>query len=102
MTIRRALAIATATAAAAALGGSAEACPPLATLVGDEQLVREIDDLLRTRGIADEAASCPAIRARVEKRGDAIAVEVLGPGGERIERLVSELATAATVIESFV
>jgi hypothetical protein len=96
--MRLALALA-ATATAAGLGGRAEACPPLA---GDDELVRAIGDLLRSRGIDDREASCPAIRARVERRGGAIAVEIVDPGGARIERIVSEVATAATVIESFV
>ena len=96
-----AIAAAAAAAAAAGLGGRAEACPPIVELEGDEHLVREIDDLLRARGIEDDAASCPGLRARLDRRGDAIAVEVIGPGGARIVRVVGELSTAATVIESF-
>jgi len=131
--MRLAIAITAAATAAVAgadgLGSRAHACPPLAALRGDDELVREIDDLLRARGVdspsathrvaarpggagafdrararlADEdAASCPVVRARVEARDGAIAVEVVGPDGARSERVVNEAATAATVIESFV
>lgn len=115
MTARRSLALATAAAATLAGTGGALACPPVAALGGDEPLVRAVDALLRARGIsapaeaaahlttlAEAEVRCPAVRARVERRGDAIAVVIVDPGGARIERVVGEAATAATVIESFV
>lgn len=86
----------------------AEPCPPAATLTGDDDLVRAIRALLGARGIADETPRCPAVRARVERRGAWLVVGVERPGsaqagspGGVIERSVSEVATAATVIESW-
>jgi hypothetical protein len=86
----------------------AEPCPPAATLTGDDDLVRAIRALLGARGIADETPRCPAVRARVERRGAWLVVGVERPGGAPggapgglIERSVSEVATAATVIESW-
>jgi hypothetical protein len=79
----------------------AEPCPPAVALTGDEGLVAAVRDLLGARGIAHDTPRCPAVRARVERRGGAVVVGIDGPGGAPIERSVSELATAATVIESW-
>lgn len=86
----------------------AEPCPPAAALSGDDELVHEVRALLEARGITDERPRCPATRAHVERRGHRILVAVAGRpdragagDGETIEREVSEVATAATVIESW-
>jgi hypothetical protein len=48
-----------------------------------------------------DTPQCPAVRARVERRGPLLVVGIDGPDGAPIERSVSEVATAATVIESW-
>ncbi len=87
-------------------GASAAPCPPTVSLSGDDDgLVGALRVLLDQRGIAsneskDSASGCPAIRARVERRGDALAVALDRPG-DPVERVVEEAATAATVLESW-
>jgi hypothetical protein len=80
-----------------ALAAPAAACPPSVRLAGDEALAHSIGDVLRARGIALAPSGCRVIEARVERRGDAIAVTIDG----ETERIVREATTAATVIESF-
>jgi hypothetical protein len=80
----------------------AGACPPTVTVTGDEPLVRAINDLLAQRGIAIAARrDCAGITARVIRRGGTIVIGVTSSGAAPVERSVHELATAATVIESF-
>ena len=79
----------------------AEPCPPAVALTGDEALVGAVRELLGARGITHETPRCPAIRARVERRGPLLVVGTDGPDGVPIERAVTEAATAATVIESW-
>lgn len=79
----------------------AHACPPSVALTGDAALVRTIRDLLSARGIAAPTTRCPAVRARVERRGAQLVVDGDGPDGAPIERAVGEPATAASVIESW-
>ena len=88
----------------------AEPCPPAAALTGDAELVHAVRALLEARGITDETPRCPATRAHIERHGDRILVavdrvrEVSRPATAHdaaIEREVSEVATAATVIESW-
>ena len=79
----------------------AQACPPSVALSGDDALVRTVGDLLAARGITAPTTRCPAVRARVERRGAQLVVDGDGPDGARIERAVGEPATAASVIESW-
>lgn len=79
----------------------AEPCPPAVALTGDDALVGAIRELLGARGITPETPRCPAVRARVERRGPWLVVGTDGPDGVPIERSVTEAATAATVIESW-
>src|SRR5262245_31855599 len=85
------------------LAAEAAACPRDAVLAGDDALVTELGELLRRRGIdgAADDDTCPTVRARVERRGGGYVVAVRAADGEQIERVVGELATAATVNESF-
>jgi hypothetical protein len=93
-------------------------CPPAVELTGDADAVRAVRAELDARGIAGETPSCPAVRARIERRGPLLVVGIVpgaperpagGPGavpgavvpGPVIERTVGEPATAATVIESW-
>ena len=111
----------------AALGGTARAdrCETTVTVTGDAEVVRAIEALLRARGIEIGDGECASLRAHIERRGNSFAIGVDArettidrgttierPAIERraierparapIERHVGELATAATVIESFV
>lgn len=79
----------------------AEPCPPAVALTGDDALVPAVRALLGARGITPGTPRCPAVRATVERRGGVLVVGVDGPDGAPIERAVTELATAATVIESW-
>lgn len=79
----------------------AEPCPPAVALRGDDALVGAIRELLGARGITHETPHCPAVRARVERRGPWLVVGIAGPDGVPIERSVTGAATAATVIESW-
>lgn len=99
----------------AALGNTAAAeCEGevLVSITGDEEVVRAIEALLAARGITLADGECTKVRAHVERRGDtfAIGVDFIErdvPRPQRtqrhsaVERTVGELATAATVIESF-
>jgi hypothetical protein len=76
-------------------------CPPAVGLTGDDGLVRAVREQLVARGITSESPRCPAVHARVERRGALVVVGVDGPDGAPIERAVAEVATAATVIESW-
>lgn len=97
----RALAPAACTLAVLAGRAGAETCPPAVALDGDAALIGVVGDVLAARGIAIEPAGCPAVAARIERRGDALVVDVAGPGGAAVQRVVGNTATAATVIESF-
>jgi hypothetical protein len=135
-TVVRALALALAALALASVPGlvpdtgaglaRAGTCPPAVALTGDADAVRAVRAQLDARGIAGETPSCPAVHARIERRGAQLVVGILprapddGPGAARdvvsdvvrggvpdavpdvvIERAVGEPATAATVIESW-
>ncbi len=78
-------------------------CKPAAVVAGDPRLVAAVGELLANHGIESiDSAACPAIHAEVMARGTAIVVVRMLPGdGTSGERVVSELATAATVIESW-
>ena len=87
----------------AALTGraSAQTCGPAVLLAGDPELVAVVGELLGARGIELAPGACPSIRAHLERRGDALVIEVEPLDGPPIERVVAEAKTAATVIESF-
>jgi hypothetical protein len=73
----------------------ARAC---AAVDGDPALAASVSELLDARGV------CASVHASIERRGETLVVEVdgpSGPSGERIERVVTDLGTAATVIESW-
>jgi hypothetical protein len=72
----------------------AEPCPPAVALTGEEALVGAIRDMLGARGIVQETPRCPAVHAKVERRGTWLVVDIAGPDGVPIERSVTEAATA--------
>lgn len=90
----------------AAVGGVArgQGCPPTVQLTGAPELVDEISRELGLRGISVAPdAHCPPLRATVTRRGAQLVIAILGgeAAAPEAERVVSDVATAATVIESF-
>ncbi len=80
----------------------ADTCGPAVVLEGDEPLATTITQLLVERGIDTAPIACPGAHARVERRGATIVVtEVTDVGAPPVERVVTDLAAAATVIESW-
>lgn len=77
-------------------------CPVTVRLVGEQALVTEIAVELGARGIVvsiDER--CPSLLVRVTHRGPQLVVVIDTADGSSSERVVGEVRTAATVIESF-
>ena len=94
--------IVTCTALLTSLRASAAECPATAVLEGEGALVDSIDSELVRRGVATSATpSCPAAKARIERRGTGVAVIVTDPDGRRSERTLSDLDAAASLIESW-
>ena len=81
---------------------AAETCRPAIELAGDAALVAEVSEILGARGVSLSVEQCGAIRAHVDRRGNAIGIVIDQPDGTQLERVVGETKTAATVIESFV
>lgn len=74
----------------------ADDCPLHVKLDGDATLVAQLDAELADRGIATHG-SCGARVAKIERHGDTIVISISDAA-----RTVSEIKTAAAVIESFV
>ena len=78
-------------------------CPPATRLRGDPALVAGVTSALGERGIvADHRAGCPAVEVQLDRRGERLLVSRTGEGAETVERAVTDIRTAATVIESWV
>jgi len=77
-------------------------CLPTATLEGDLTLGRAVRQLLQLRGISTERMDdCPAVSATLHKSSAGIDV-ILDDGPDRQHRqAVSDIGTAATIIESW-
>jgi hypothetical protein len=86
------------------LGGSrqARACPPAVRLDGEKALVSEVAPVLAGRGISTAAGGCPALAVSIERRGRATLVWATADGDQAGARSVTDVRTAATVIESWV
>src|SRR5688500_16709179 len=77
-------------------------CSAAARVVGDDPLSREVAYALVINGLEREApAGCPLVRVRVERAGGAIRVALSDRTGERAERVVGEVRTAAAVVASW-
>ncbi len=95
--------------AALALPASVDAAPecrPAVILVGDAITIQEIAAVLRVPVVDAPRENCPTERADVERvdvagRPSALRISITDADGRRTERQVSDVATAATVIESF-
>jgi hypothetical protein len=84
------------------LGATALACPPTVTLTGDERLVAGAREALEARGIAAAANGCSGISVLLNRRGSVTVVSQVMAGGRAETREVTDMRTAATVIESWV
>ncbi len=95
--------IALATACLIGTGREAYAeCRPTAIPSGEPTLVLELAQRLAASGIATTSAgNCPLARVRVEQRGQQIRIEITDRFGRTGTREVRDVATAATVVESW-
>jgi hypothetical protein len=82
-------------------GRASGACPPVVWLEGDKALVAEVTPVLAERGISGASGACPALAVTLEKRGR-VALVWASAVGEQGAREVTDVRTAATVIESWV
>jgi len=82
--------------------GPARACPPTVRLGGDPTLVAAVAPVLVERGIATADDACPAMPVELRRRGNLTVVSTAAPGALPTARVVSDMRTAATVIESWV
>ncbi len=78
----------------------ARACSPAVRLGGDATLVAAVAPVLVERGITTADDACPALPVELQRRGAMTVVSTSGAQGT--ERVVSDVRTAATVIESWV
>jgi hypothetical protein len=81
---------------------AAWACPPTVRLAGDPDLTKAIGASLIERGISTDASSCPSTEIGLARRAGTIVVWNATAGGSQTQRVVSDVRTAATVIESWV
>lgn len=80
----------------------AKECPPAALLQGDRALVVAVGDLLRARGIATTpTGECPRVSVVLLPVDGWIDVEVTDSWGRQEKRRVADVATAATIVESW-
>ncbi|HEX4404030.1 MAG TPA: hypothetical protein VH560_04330, partial [Polyangia bacterium] len=78
----------------------ARACSPAVRLTGDAALVAAVAPVLVERGIATADDACPAAPVDLQRRGKLIVVSTAN--APATEWVVSDVRTAATIIESWV
>jgi hypothetical protein len=83
------------------LDGQASACPPAVRLAGDRALIARVTPILTERGIATSADECPAISVRLERRETMMAVSTMDMRDQPTRLLVTDVRTAATIIEGW-
>jgi hypothetical protein len=77
-------------------------CEPTAVPIGDGVLVRSVIERLAANGVSTvPAEGCPAVRVRVERRGEQVHLEVTDSFARTSQRQVRDVATAAAIIESW-
>jgi hypothetical protein len=81
---------------------AAWACPPTVRLDGDPDLTKAIAASLIERGISTDGSGCPATQIAVARRAGTIVVSNATADSSQTQRVVSDVRTAATVIESWV
>ncbi len=88
-------------AAPAAARDAVAACPTVVQLEGEAALTAQITRRLIDRGLSSPLLpGCPVLRARLEQRGSLLAVTIIEEL-RRADRVVADLSTAATLIESW-
>lgn len=104
MTIRPALAaiLAAATLSVAGRAGADPACPPSTSLDGPADLIAEVGSLLYERALpVGDDSPCGVLAIELRRASEGIVV-IRDPGSDHPEaRVVSDVAAAATVIESW-
>lgn len=88
---------------AAAVGPAAATppCPAAVIVAGDPATAAAVTRLLGERGLLGPTEGCPAERASVDSFDGEIVVSIVDIDGRRTQRQVADLATAATLIETF-
>ncbi len=95
-----AIGLAWSTSAGAATAGVA--CPAAATIGGDPELSATLQRELAARGVEGSAATgCELVHATVARSDTHLRVSITDPAGRTSERLVSDVASAATLIETW-
>lgn len=85
-----------------ASASAAADCPPTAISSGDPALVESLSARLAANGIGTHPIDgCPAIRVRVEQRGDRVHLEMADAFARTGQRQVRDVATAAAIVESW-
>jgi hypothetical protein len=87
---------------AVARADAAPACERAVRVSGDAEAAAEVRTRLANRGVADGGVGCAPVRARVDRTGDGLRVEVVDGSGRRSERDVRDAATAVALIESWI
>lgn len=86
--------------------GSADTCPPTATIGGPAALAQPLTKALIARGVQIEpaglpAGSCPLLDVQVAAAPGGLKVAITDPWGRRAERSLADVLTAATLIETW-
>jgi hypothetical protein len=77
-------------------------CKPAALMSGDPVLAHTLSQRLAASGIETTSTSgCPAVRVRVEQRGDQVHLALTDTFSRLGERQVRDVATAAAIVESW-
>jgi hypothetical protein len=72
-------------------------------VTGDAAVAGPVSEALLAHGVAApaEGDACRSLAAHVDRAEDGVRVEIVDPDGRRIERLVADAPSAATIIESW-
>ncbi len=86
--------------------GRADTCPPTATIGGPAALAQPLTKALVARGVQIEPAGlpagpCPSLDVQVAATPGGFRVVIVDPWGRRAERALADVATAATLIETW-
>jgi hypothetical protein len=77
-------------------------CRPAVALAGNPSLIAVIAPALRADRVAEPIAGCPATHVQISRGGHEIVLVIVDADQRRTERRVTDPATAAALIESFV
>ena len=78
-------------------------CPPTAVITGDADVVQSLGAALEQLGVSVETApSCPAVQVNVVRDPAGLRVSIKDTEGRRSQRMISDVETAAAVIDSWI